>query len=103
MLIFFLICRGEREQTESEEDDDKRENLRFEEEEKRIAEEVERQVCYWLNLSNLITYPVTFFATSYIDYVYHSEIILLLALFICFVCLKFYYFWGYTCVILYVY
>lgn len=35
--------RGEREQTESDEDEDKRENLRFEEEEKRIADEVERQ------------------------------------------------------------
>lgn len=39
-----MWCRREREQTESEEDEEARENLRFEEEEKWIAEEVEKQV-----------------------------------------------------------
>ncbi|KAG8315767.1 Adenylate cyclase type 8 [Homalodisca vitripennis] len=38
-----ISVRKEREQTESEEDEESRENQRFEEEEKRIAEEVERQ------------------------------------------------------------
>lgn len=38
------VYRREREQTESEEDEEARENLRFEEEEKWIAEEVEKQV-----------------------------------------------------------
>lgn len=47
-----MLCvyRREREQTESEEDEEARENLRFEEEEKWIAEEVEKQVHHYSSI-----------------------------------------------------
>lgn len=51
--VVCMGCRREREQTESEEDEEARENLRFEEEEKWIAEEVEKQVRDYVSVCNL--------------------------------------------------